>query len=598
MLWDWVTAWPRRQRRVEASGSRERSNRGERRGIGIHGACAIAFAFALAIVGYSPFASAQAEVFDLDRAQISGAPGDGFMVHRPYMAEKTRFYGNLALGYAHNPLRRDAVTDDLATQLNIPNPVQGQFVLYPSVGVEILGRIGFNMHLPFIPLQFMNAVGEFNLTPYYVALGDFRFDARGMLWESNDRRTRFGVEGFFTAGTGLNEAFASDRSASAQLSGSFEHHFDGFFIAAQLGPHFRPRSDITQGEGDLVLGNELRWALGAFIPLRDDAVRLGVEVWGGTGIEEIDNQMTFLSRRNTYLEWLAQARFLVGKKKRLYTNFGAGTRMSAGYGAADFRVLASIGYFFRLTDKEPAAPPEQLTIQSRPEHYEVDTDGDGYPDGIDNCPNDKEDGEKPHQTDGCPNEPDQDNDGIPDRLDKCPNDPEDLDKIEDKDGCPEDDADNDKVLDKVDKCPLEPGPPNADKSKNGCPTLTKVTDDGSISLLKNIEFDLGRSTIKPVSYPILDEVVTLLEARPEVRLAIHGHTDSQGNRANNMKLSKDRAAAVRRYLINKGISADRLESEGFGPDRPIDTNATAAGRAKNRRVEFIVLEEDSGTTDW
>src|SRR5690606_19752567 len=106
----------------------------------------------------------------------------------------------------------------------------------------------------------------------------------------------------------------------------------------------------------------------------------------------------------------------------------------------------------------------------------------------------------------CPAESDRDNDGIPDRLDKCPDEPEDLDKIDDKDGCPETDADKDGLLDVVDECPLEPGPANADKTKNGCPTLTRVSEDGSIALLKNIEFDLGRATIKPVSFPILNEV--------------------------------------------------------------------------------------------
>src|SRR5690606_27946223 len=189
---------------------------------------------------------------------------------------------------------------------------------------------------------------------------------------------------------------------------------------------------------------------------------------------------------------------------------------------------------------------------------------------------------------------------IPDRLDKCPDEPEDLDKIDDKDGCPETDADKDGLLDVVDECPLEPGPANADKTKNGCPTLTRVSEDGSIALLKNIEFDLSRATIKPVSFPILNEVVILLEARPQVRLAINGHTDSQGDRDMNMKLSKDRAAAVKSYLTGQGVQADRLTSEGYGPDKPIDTNDTAEGRAKNRRVEFLVIEEPASgeSADW
>ena len=74
-------------------------------------------------------------------------------------------------------------------------------------------------------------------------------------------------------------------------------------------------------------------------------------------------------------------------------------------------------------------------------------------------------------------------------------------------------------------------------------------------------------------------------------MGIYGHTDSRGPTAMNMKLSKDRAAAVVKYIASQGIAADRLESEGYGPDKPIDTNDTPEGRAKNRRVEFIILEE-------
>lgn len=559
----------------------------------------VAGALAAAALAYSPAAQAQTQTFALDRPQVSGAPDDGFMVHRPRMDQNTRFYGNLALGFAHAPLRKDAVTGNPSTQQGMDDVITGQFIFYPSIGVEILGRIGFNMHLPFVPLQFSGSepsdVGNGGLTGQYSSLGDIRFDARGVLWQSKDKATSFGVEGFFTGGSGTNTGFGGDRNGSAALFGSFEHDFGKWFLTGHLGPHFRPLNSIGGPEGDLVIGHELRWAFGGFMPLRGDNIRLGLELWGGTGIQSLSaggepNQNTFFSQRNTYLEWLGQVRVLLGEKKRFFANFGAGTRLSNGYGTGNFRMMASIGYFFRLKDKAPPSPDQKVQIVSRPEHYEADSDGDGYPDGMDNCPNDPEDGKPPRKTDGCPAEADRDEDGIPDRLDRCPDDKEDLDKIEDKDGCPEDDADKDMVLDKVDKCPTEPGPPNADKKLNGCPTLTKVTEDGTITLLKNIEFESGAATIKPVSYPILNEVLIFLKSKSEVRLAIHGHTDSVGKHETNLKLSKDRAAAVRKWLEGKGIAASRLESEGYGPDKPLQSNDTPEGRAKNRRVEFIVLE--------
>ena len=73
-------------------------------------------------------------------------------------------------------------------------------------------------------------------------------------------------------------------------------------------------------------------------------------------------------------------------------------------------------------------------------------------------------------------------------------------------------------------------------------------------------------------------------------MAVHGHTDSVGGHQMNMQLSKNRAAAVVNYLAGKGIKRDRLESEGFGPDKPVESNDTPEGRAKNRRVEFKVID--------
>lgn len=221
--------------------------------------------------------------------------------------------------------------------------------------------------------------------------------------------------------------------------------------------------------------------------------------------------------------------------------------------------------------------------------YDRDSDGDGYPDSIDKCPHEKEDGKPPEPTDGCPASSDRDGDGIPDSIDQCPDQPEDKDGIQDDDGCPEDDVDNDGIPDAQDKCPTQPGPRSADATKNGCPSLTKVSENGDVELLQPIEFETGKAVIKPGSFPILDEVVTLMKARGSVKLGVYGHTDSRGIPANNLKLSGDRAASVMAYLVGHGIAPSRLKSQGFGQTQPIADNATDAGRAENRRVEFKML---------
>jgi outer membrane protein OmpA-like peptidoglycan-associated protein len=161
------------------------------------------------------------------------------------------------------------------------------------------------------------------------------------------------------------------------------------------------------------------------------------------------------------------------------------------------------------------------------------------------------------------------------------------------DGCPEVDYDNDGVPDVSDACPREPGSPSPDPKANGCPQFIKrVTGSTEIEILKQIQFDTGKATIKQGSYPIVDEIVKLLKANPDIkRLSIEGHTDDRGALEMNMKLSQDRADSVKNYLAEHGIDAGRLEAHGFGPTKPLETNDTDVGRQKNRRVEFHITDQ-------
>jgi outer membrane protein OmpA-like peptidoglycan-associated protein len=213
-----------------------------------------------------------------------------------------------------------------------------------------------------------------------------------------------------------------------------------------------------------------------------------------------------------------------------------------------------------------------------------DLDGDGIPDSLDSCPNLPEDKDGYLDDDGCP-DPDNDGDGILDKLDRCPDEPEDPDGYEDGDGCPDPDNDKDGVPDLEDACPIDPGPAD----NKGCPkkpALVVVTSS-QIRITQQIHFEFDKARIKPDSFPILDAVVKVLVDYPDISLEIQGHTDNKGTPAYNKKLSQDRADSVRLYLMGKGISGARLTAKGFGQEVPIETNATDAGRAKNRRVEFM-----------
>lgn len=161
------------------------------------------------------------------------------------------------------------------------------------------------------------------------------------------------------------------------------------------------------------------------------------------------------------------------------------------------------------------------------------------------------------------------------------------------------DDDGDGVANKFDKCPGTPSGTVVDGS--GCPLTTpkpqiiketkvvvteadrKVVADA----IKNLEFDLGKSTIRQKSYASLNNVASLLMSK-DFSLKLAGHTDNTGSRALNLRLSKDRAEAVKAYLVGQGANASRIEATGYGPDQPIATNKTAAGRQANRRVEFTL----------
>ena len=184
---------------------------------------------------------------------------------------------------------------------------------------------------------------------------------------------------------------------------------------------------------------------------------------------------------------------------------------------------------------------------------------------------------------------DKDGDGILDNVDKCPNEAEDKDGFEDEDGCPDPDNDKDGVLDTADKCPNEPGPAD----NNGCPKKYEhiVVTQEKIELKQKIFFDTDKATIQPRSFSLIDEISGLLRARPTMTVRIEGHTDSRGSRPHNLKLSQARADAVRQHLVGLGVEPQRMEARGYGPDQPIETNKTAAGREKNRRVEFIITQQ-------
>ena len=199
--------------------------------------------------------------------------------------------------------------------------------------------------------------------------------------------------------------------------------------------------------------------------------------------------------------------------------------------------------------------------------------------------------------DGCPDEApidDTDGDGFKDDIDRCPYDAEDLDGFQDSDGCPEADNDNDGVPDEQDQCPDLREIINGVEDDDGCPDEGRVVvEKAQIRILEKIYFDFGKATIQARSDSLIAEIGAVIVANPDLRrIRIEGHTDSVGSDIANLKLSQARADAVKAALVAKGVSASVLDAVGFGEMRPVASNETDDGRAKNRRVEFIIVERD------
>lgn len=243
-------------------------------------------------------------------------------------------------------------------------------------------------------------------------------------------------------------------------------------------------------------------------------------------------------------------------------------------------------------DRNPYASEDFDGFQDDDGAPDPDNDGDGISDELDQAPNLPEDLDGFQDKDGIP-DLDNDNDGIPDTEDECPNQAEDFDGFKDDDGCPDLDNDKDGIPDTEDKCPNEPETYNQYQDDDGCPDEVEVSiipEQGQALVLPGVTFDSGKATLTENAKVVLQDVFDSLKSHSDIQVEIRGYTDSVGNDASNLSLSQRRAESVKNYLVQQGIAFNRLRAIGYGEANPVATNATAEGRALNRRIEFVRVD--------
>ncbi|MFP6687607.1 MAG: OmpA family protein [Polyangiaceae bacterium] len=499
------------------------------------------------------------------------------------------------LDYGHRPfVLIDGAGNELAS------PAKGQLYVHTGASFALWDRLQVSVGVPAALYQKGDTVDFGNGNTLNAAagsdLGEMNIGLRGRMmggyWDAF--QVGVGARLYLPTATGPWTGEGYTHAEPRLMVGG---RTGRFIYAANLGAKIRAHGDPAS----------LSYGLAVASSFLDGALQVGPEVHGELPLATVD-----LVPGNVMAITGANHELLVGMQYRFLESFvagvAAGPGLSSSIGTPVFRGLLRLGYDPRtpevlpdadgdsFSDATDACPdlPGVASENAKQHGCPPDTDGDGIADDRDACvktPGVANEDDKKH---GCP--ADTDGDGIVDATDACPKMPGASNDDPNKHGCPTD-TDGDGIVDAVDACPTVPGSANEEADKNGCPgavlTTDKIEFDGKISFA----FDSAKLE-EAAANPILERVRDILKANPNItKLEIQGHTDNRGQLGHNWKLSAARAAAVQAWLTANGIAADRLTAKGYGATKPIAPGHTEAARAKNRRVEFIVLQrEDSNPT--
>ncbi|MFO0710168.1 MAG: OmpA family protein [Sandaracinus sp.] len=488
---------------------------------------------------------AEAQGFQLNQFRAAETSNDGFAISSPNDLGHLDFGARLSLDYALNPLVYESQIGMANTERY--SVVENQLSMNVGLALGLFDRVVVYAGMPATLFSNGSDMAPTTSRADGTQVGDPYLGVRVRLFGERQDVFALGLQLGLTFPLGdaasATQSYTGERSVTfvPRLMGEIRLADNRLRIGLNVGARIREGTDLLA----LRVGHELTFGAGITGVVVPDVFDLMLELYGATGFETLNDRGGFGGRESSPIEILLGGR--VHPICEMEIGLAGGTGISRGYGAPDFRGVLMVGYAH-----DPHCRPAEPVVQEE-EHLPGDTDGDG----------------------------------ILDPDDQCPTEPEDVDTFEDTNGCPDPDNDRDTVLDVNDQCPLAPGRPE----DNGCPRAVRLdTETGQIFILQLVEFATNRDVILERSFPILEEVRAVIDANPQLtRLRVEGHTDDRGRDAANMDLSRRRAASVMRWLVEHGIAAERLEAWGCGELHPAETNMTAEGRQRNRRVEFHIL---------
>lgn len=506
---------------------------------------------------FSATAAAQAQVqargFAVDRFEPSEPGSDWFVNESLDLRGDPRPAFRAVLDWAYRPL---VLYDPSDIQGNPrANVITDQIFVHAGAGLVLDDRWRVGVDVPVALYQGGEDVAALTATtrsPERPAVGDVRLSSDVRVLGTYGGAISAAVGAQVHLPTGSRSLYTSDGTVRVAPRLLVAGGLEGFLYAVKLGFGYRPWDASFEGRP---LGSEALFSAAFGVKVNDRFV-FGPELSGSTVVTGGDRPFR---TRNTPLELLIGAHLTFLDRWRAGMAIGPG--FTRGDGSPSMRVLISL----ELT-------PDVC----------VDKDGDGICAEEDACPT--VDGVRENH--GCP--ADRDHDGFPDTEDACPYamgtrtaDPRTT-------GCP--DRDGDGVADRDDACVDVAGTPTDDPATNGCPR--EAAPGEKVVISEQAGFPQGGSALDATATRVLEDVAKTLREHPQVRIRIEGHADDrEGTTPDVKKLATARADAARTWLEEHGIDAARLRSEGYGADRLVDTTGTEAGRQRNRRVEFHVIEE-------